>query len=101
MTETISKLYLELAHVVPDGTKTFRDIQNEARIEQLEAALELIDNWSQAYPLTMFPEPDFKEASKVLQSFGMSLDAISASNMRHVVEGVGEIARAALKAGGE
>ena len=55
-----------------------------------------IVQWSEAYPLDVFPEPDFKRAHELLRAGGMTLDAISASNMRHVVEGVGKIARAAL-----
>jgi hypothetical protein len=45
----------------------------------------------------MFPEPDLKKAAEVLKANGMTLDAISASCMRHVVEGVGKIAREALE----
>jgi hypothetical protein len=69
------------------------------REEKLEEALQQIVKWSEAYPLTVFPEPDFKKARKVLEAAGMpyTLDAISASAMRHVVEGVGKIAREALE----
>ena len=42
-----------------------------------------------------FPEPDFTKAHKVLRENGMTLDAISASNMRHVIKGVREIIDAA------
>lgn len=66
------------------------------RAERMEGALVQIDQWSQAYPLSVFPEPDFTKAAEALKAAGMTLDAISASNMRHVVEGVGNIARAAL-----
>ena len=59
-------------------------------------ALERIESWSRAYPLSVFPEPDFRKAAELLRAGGMTLDAISASNMRHVVEGVGKIAREAL-----
>jgi hypothetical protein len=62
----------------------------------LRDALQRIDDWSEAYPLDVFPEPDFKRAAKLLKAGGMTLDAISASNMRRVVTGVGEIARKAL-----
>jgi hypothetical protein len=62
----------------------------------LEEALLRIVQWSEAYPLDIFPEPDFAKAHELLKAGGMTLDAISASNMRHVVEGVGRIARAAL-----
>jgi hypothetical protein len=68
----------------------------QERIERLEAALERIVQWSEAYPLKAFPEPDFKKAAKLLKHGGMTLDAVSASNMRHAVEGVGKIAREAL-----
>lgn len=67
-----------------------------ADLARLREALERIKQWSEAYPLTVFPEPDFERAAKVLADAGMTLDAISASNMRHCVEGVGKIARAAL-----
>lgn len=66
------------------------------QVERLEDALTQIVEWSKAYPLDVFPEPDFKKAAEVLKANGMTLDAISASNMRHVVEGVGSIAKAAL-----
>lgn len=33
--ETLAKLYLELAHVVPEGTKTFRELELETEIERL------------------------------------------------------------------
>jgi len=69
----------------------------EAENERLREALERIAQWSEAYPTKVFPEPDFKRAATVLAAAGMSLDVISASNMRHATKGVGEIARAALQ----
>lgn len=35
MTEQLSKLYLELANVVPEGTKSARDLAYEREIERL------------------------------------------------------------------
>ena len=70
--------------------------QQADRIEALEAALQLIVRWSDAYPLKIFPEPDWKRAAELLKAGGITLDAVSAHCMRHVVEGVGEIARAAF-----
>jgi hypothetical protein len=70
--------------------------KEETEIERLRDALERIVQWSEAYPLDIFPEPDFAKAQEVLTANGMTLDAISASCMRHVVEGVGKIAREAL-----
>jgi len=57
------------------------------------AAQEIL-NWINAYPLDLFPEPDLKKAAKVLKENGMTLDAISASNMRHVLDGIEKIIRA-------
>jgi hypothetical protein len=65
--------------------------------DRYEAALQQIVQWSEAYPLAAFPEPDFSKAAALLRAGGMTLDAISAHCMRHVVEGVGNIAREALR----
>ena len=70
---------------------------SEETLERYEEALEHIVQWSEAYPLDIFPEPDFKKAAELLKAGGITLDAISASCMRHVVEGVGKIAREALQ----
>jgi hypothetical protein len=64
------------------------------RIQEGEKAIEKIEkikDWSKAYPLDVFPEPDFKKAHKILKENGMTLDAISASNMRHVLNGILEL----------
>lgn len=61
------------------------------REEILTDALQKILQWSEAYPLDIFPEPDWAYA-RVL-----SLDAISASCNRRVVNGIGDIARKALE----
>ena len=68
----------------------------EQRIEGLEDALGQIRQWANAYPTDIFPEPDFAKAASLLKDGGMTLDGISASNMRHVIEGVGGIAKSAL-----
>ena len=70
----------------------------EAQIDRMTEALERIEQWSRAYPRSVFPEPDLKRARALLEAGGMTLDAISAHAMRHAVEGVGKIARAALGA---
>jgi hypothetical protein len=57
-----------------------------AEIERLTEAHERIVEWSRAYPLTIFPEPDLKKARALLEAGGMTLDTISAHAMRHVVE---------------
>jgi hypothetical protein len=66
------------------------------RIDELTEALDRIVQWSEAYPLEIFPEPDLKKARELLAAGGITLDAVSAHCMRHVIEGVGKIAREAL-----
>lgn len=63
----------------------------DAKIEALEDALTRIEQWTLAYPLSVFPEPDWKKARTVLEEHGMTLDSISAGAMRRVVEGIAEI----------
>lgn len=70
--------------------------QQEDRIERLKDALQKIAQWSDAYPLDVFPEPDWMTARALLEAGGITLDAISAHCMRHVVDGVGKIAKEAL-----
>jgi hypothetical protein len=50
-----------------------------------EEKLDQIKSWCDAYPLAVFPEPDFKKARELLEAGGMTLDAISASNFRHLL----------------
>lgn len=66
------------------------------RIDELTEALFRIQQWSEAYPLDIFPEPDLKKAQALLEAGGITLDAVSAHCMRHCVEGVGKIAKEAL-----
>ena len=75
------------------GPKVFDD-----DLERLQDVLHQIEQWCRAYPIKMFPEPDFKAARKVLDSAGISLDQISGSNMRHVVEKIAEMIEQARKA---
>ena len=55
--------------------------------DQLRDQLHSIKGWAEAYPLEVFPEPDFAKAAALLEAGGMTIDAISASNMRHVLKG--------------
>ena len=74
---------------------------HEVNAELVEALQEL-SAWARAYPVTIFPEPDFDKAHKVLTENGMTLDAISASNMRHVITQVEKKVNTAIaKATGE
>lgn len=58
------------------------------KAENLETTLQRIKDWCRAYPVDLFPEPDFKKARQALEENGISLDDISASNMRHVLSGI-------------
>ena len=61
------------------------------RIKELEEALDRIAQWTQAYPLSVFPEPDWKRARALLEAGGMTLDSVSAGAMRRVVDGIARI----------
>ena len=69
----------------------------QTELEKHRGALERIDSWIKAYPLKMFPEPDFKKVAEVLKAAGLSLDEVSASNMRHVITKLKDITEQALK----
>ena len=73
----------------PDWEKLWEE-QTE-RAEALQDKLRRIRDWCDAYPLEVFPEPNWRRAAMVLQDHGISLDSISASNMRHVLDGVRKI----------
>jgi hypothetical protein len=73
----------------------------ESERERCDQLLEHIRGWVEAYPLSVFPEPDFGKAHKVLTENGMTLDAIGASNMRHVITQVKEMVDAAIRARGQ
>lgn len=64
---------------------------NMDELEELREKMHLIKTWIDAYPISVFPEPDFKKAHEVLKQHGMTLDAIAASSMRHVLEGIKDI----------
>ena len=83
MGRPMTKLEEDLARKLFDWQDKCQALKK--RIQELEAALERIDNWAKAYPLKAFPEPDFKKVAEVLKAAGLSLDAVSASNMRHVI----------------
>jgi hypothetical protein len=69
------------------------------RSSRMEEALRRIAQWSEAYPLPVFPEPDdayYAKAHEVLRDNGMALDRLSAAAMRHVITQVGKIAKDSL-----
>ena len=63
----------------------------KAKYDTFKATLREIDDWANAYPVEVFPEPtkdNWKQAAEVLKANALSLDRISASNMRHVLSGI-------------
>jgi hypothetical protein len=68
--------------------------------DRLYDALGKIVIWADAYPPDVFPpysDQSLAELNVLLTAHGYSLDALGAQIMRHVVEGVGDIARKALE----
>ena len=65
-------------------------------IEKMLEALERIRNLADAYPIEVFPEPDMELAHETLKATGISLDAISALNMRYVLNQVKKIVDEAM-----
>lgn len=69
------------------------------QVDDLEVALGRIKQWAEAYDVGIFPEVDSKwlhEAHQTLVKSGKSIDLITANVGRHMLEGVGRIAVAAL-----
>jgi hypothetical protein len=84
---------IELAQLRAENERL--DVDNE----RMEAGLQAISAWTKAYPLSIFPEPDFKKVRELLAAGGITLDCVSASNMRHVINGVSQLVSDALKEG--
>ena len=63
----------------------------QAENEELHDKLTQIDNWCKAYPLSVFPEPDMKEVRMALEAAGITIDSVSASIMRRLLNGIQEI----------
>ena len=64
--------------------------------ERMAEALADIAQWANAYPVTVFCEPDLKLAGEVLQAAGISLDSLHATWARQLLKGVRQIARRGL-----
>ncbi len=95
-TDPVENAFVVLRHGLDDESHCHDQLEIlEARIDTLETGLDRIITWSEAYPLDIFPEPDFKAVREALKVAGIKIDAVSASNMRRVVVGVGNIARLA------
>lgn len=86
---------------VPDSTAPPAPVVPQGLLDALDEFSQHLEELARAYPLSIFPEPDLAKAHQALQAVGMTLDAISASSMRHVVTTINkdfDAVRAALSA---
>lgn len=67
-------------------TDQVRELREKNEI--LDETLHQIRAWANAYPLSVFPEPNLVKVRALLEAGGITLDAVSASMMRHVLKGV-------------
>jgi uncharacterized protein (DUF779 family) len=86
---------------IVETLEAFAKLVAEKEREHYDDLFEQIKGWCEAYPISVFPEPDFGKAHEVLKANGMTLDAISASNMKHVITQVQKMIDAAIRARGE
>ena len=96
--ELIETLQKRVEIIKKNRNRFFDENKQQAdRIKELEKSFEQIQIWANAYPLEIFPKPDLIKAREVLKAAGMTLDSISADNMRHVLNGVKDIVEQVLK----
>jgi hypothetical protein len=86
---------------IDEDLERFAKLVAEKEREHYDDLFAHIKGWCEAYPISVFPEPDFKKAHEVLKANGMTLDAISASNMKQVITQVQKMIDAAIRARGE
>lgn len=70
-------------------------------IERLRDVLLRLQQWADAYPVEQFPEPlrqDWQRANALLAERGISMSAMTASNMRHVLNGARQMLAEGLRA---
>jgi len=92
MSDYISDLYDESLSLIAAHK---RIAELEKRLDTATEALIRIEQWAEAYPLDIFPEPDnWHKIGEALKKIGSPnlIDNVSASNMRHVVTGIKALA---------
>jgi hypothetical protein len=73
----------------------------KAEREKYEALFAEIKEWSKAYPETVFPTPDWEKVRDALEMNGLTLDSVSAANMRHVIKHIQEMVDETIRARGQ
>lgn len=81
--------------------KKFAALVAAAEREKYDALFGEIKEWSEAYPETIFPTPDWEKVRDALEMNGLTLDAVSAANMRHVLNLIQEMADQTIRARGQ
>jgi hypothetical protein len=73
--------------------RLLRKQRDEARalIVELDEAFDTLDSIANAYPEEVFPEPDWIAVREALEAHNISMDCVSAGNMRVVAQNVGRI----------
>lgn len=69
-----------------------------------EKSCDLVDQvkiWREAYPLSIFPTPDWERVRDALEINGLTLDAVSAANIRHAIERFEEMIDETIRARGQ
>lgn len=82
-TESLDSAHIRGTLTASDGFAALERIETE--LDRYRETLEWLQNWKKAYPLDIFKEPDLEAAHSILTECGISLDAISAHNIRHVL----------------
>ncbi len=77
-----------------------KDAGAAAEREKYYELLEEIKVWREAYPLSIFPVPDWEKVLDALTMNGLTLDAISASNLRHAANRFYEMLDETIRARG-
>ena len=68
-----------------------------AEVERLREALLRIANWCEAYPASVFPKANADAALEACKAAGIPVDAMHGTWARHLLDGIGRDARAALE----
>jgi len=79
-----NKRIVDPEKIINDANDQIQKLTDE--VSRLRAFLADLRAWADAYPTSVFREPDFAKAHKVLTENGMTLDALSASTMRFMTE---------------
>ena len=103
--DDITRMAREAGFVGFDGDngslRRFAALVAAAEREKYDALFGEIKEWSEAYPETIFPTPDWEKVRDALEMNGLTLDSVSAANTRHVLNRIQEMADKTIRARGQ